>query len=107
VGYRYWKQTKRQRRRENFSFKDWDQLLAEPSERMDPSQAAALVHELLAQLPPRDRLVLTLRYLQELDVAEAARRTGWSKTMVKVQTWRALKKLQKIAARAGKEISLS
>jgi RNA polymerase sigma-70 factor (ECF subfamily) len=107
VGYRYWKRTKRQRKRESFTFEEWDQVLAEPSDRMDPSRAAALVHELLAQLAPRDRLVLTLRYLQELDVAEAARRTGWSKTMVKVQTWRALKKLQKIAEQVGKEMSLS
>ena len=57
------------------------------------------MHRLLAQLPPRDRLVLTLRYLEECDVAETARRIGWTQTMVKVQTLRARKKLEKIFRR--------
>ncbi|MHC4546704.1 MAG: RNA polymerase sigma factor [Planctomycetota bacterium] len=70
---------------------------------MDTSHAAALVHRLLGQLPPRDRLVLTLRYLEECDVAETAQRTGWTKSMVKVQTWRARKKLEKLFTEAEKE----
>ena len=47
-------------------------------------------------MPPRDRLVLTLRYLDQCDVAETARRTGWTRTMVKVQTLRARNKLRKL-----------
>jgi RNA polymerase sigma-70 factor (ECF subfamily) len=57
---------------------------------------------LLAQLRPRDRLVLTLRYLEGCDVAETARRTGWTRGMVKVQAVRAKKKLEKLVAKAGK-----
>ncbi len=103
VGYRYWKQVDRQKKIESFPLEEWDQLPRDSGEKMDASQAAMLVHQLLGQLPPRDRLVLTLRYLEECDVAETAQRTGWTKSMVKVQTWRARKKLEKLFTEAEKE----
>jgi len=103
VGYRYWRQIDRQKKRESFTLEEWDQLPRDSGEKMDASQAAALVHRLLGQLPPRDRLVLTLRYLEECDVAETAQRTGWTKSMVKVQTWRAKKKLEQLFTKAEKE----
>ena len=96
AGYRYWKQKARQKKFERFSLEDWDQLATEAPEEIDSSQAAALVHNLLAQLSPRDRLVLTLRYLDGCDVAQTAHRIGWTKSMVKVQTNRAKKKLEKL-----------
>ncbi len=105
VGYRYWRQAARRRETENFSLEEWDHVAdpAEPAaEEMDPGQAAELVHHLLAQLGPRDRLVLTLRYLEGCDVAETAHRTGWTKGMVKVQSLRARKRLEKLLAQAGK-----
>jgi RNA polymerase sigma-70 factor (ECF subfamily) len=98
VGYRYWKQTSQRRTTESFSLQEWDQLTSSATENRNPSQAAAVLHNLMAKLPPRDRLVLTLRYLEECSVAETARRTGWTKSMVKVQTWRARKKLQQLFA---------
>ena len=104
VGYRYWRQTARHRRTERFTLEEWDQLPAESSQEMDPAEAASLVHRLLAQLKPRDRLVLTLRYLEGCDVAETSRRTGWTKSMVKVQTSRAKKRLEKIFARMEQEV---
>ena len=100
VGYRYWKQAARRRETENFTIEEWDQVAEGSQEQMDPSEAASLVHRLLAQLPPRDRLVLTLRYLEECDVAETARRMGWTQGMVKVQALRAKKKLEKLIAKA-------
>ncbi|MHC4643295.1 MAG: RNA polymerase sigma factor [Planctomycetota bacterium] len=103
IGYRYWKQVARQKKRESFTLEEWDQLPCDSPEKMDVSQAAVLVHRLLGQLPPRDRLVLTLRYLEECDVAETAQRTGWTKSMVKVQTWRARKKLEKLLSEVEKE----
>jgi RNA polymerase sigma-70 factor (ECF subfamily) len=102
VGYRYWKQTARRRETENFTLEEWDRVPDGSAEQMDPSEAASLVHRLLAQLRPRDRLVLTLRYLEGCDVAETARRTGWTRGMVKVQTLRAKKRLEKLIAKAGK-----
>jgi RNA polymerase sigma-70 factor (ECF subfamily) len=104
VGYGYWKQKARQKKKENFSLKEWDQLPDDSMERMDPSHAAELVYKLLGQLPPRDRLVLTLRYLEDCDVAETAQRTGWTKSMVKVQTWRARNKLRNLFKQTGREI---
>lgn len=104
VGYRYWKQAARRHKTESFTLEEWDQVPDESMEEMDPSRAAALVHRLLAQLRPRDRLVLTLRYLEGCDVAETARRTGWTKSMVKVQSRRARKRLEKLFAQAGKEL---
>ncbi len=61
----------------------------------DAALAAELVHRALAALPPRDRLVLTLMYLEDKSVAETAALTGWSQTMVKVQAWRARAKLRR------------
>jgi RNA polymerase sigma-70 factor (ECF subfamily) len=104
VGYHYWKQMARRRERESYTLEEWDQMPDEPPERMDPSQAASLVHRLLAQLRPRDRLVLTLRFLEGCNVAETARRTGWTKSMVKVQTQRAKKRLEKLIGPAGEEL---
>ena len=103
VGYGYWKRKARQKKRENFSLKEWDKLPDDSVERMEPSYAAELVFKLLGQLPPRDRLVLTLRYLEDCDVAETAQRTGWTKSMVKVQTWRARNKLRNLFKQTGRE----
>jgi len=104
VGYRYWKQEARHKAMEKLALQKWDQL-PEQAKQMDPTEAADLVHELLRQLPPRDRLVLTLRYIEQCDVAETARRIGWTKAMVKVQTMRALKKLQKLYNQSQEELT--
>jgi RNA polymerase sigma-70 factor (ECF subfamily) len=100
VGYNYWKQVARQKKKESFTLEEWDQVPDDSPEALNASQAAELVHRLLTQLRPRDRLVLTLRYLEGCDVAETARRTGWSKSMVKVQSRRARKKLEKLFTEA-------
>ncbi len=98
IGYRFWKETARRRQSEPFTAADWDRVTGDEDvlDTLEPEDAAALLHGLLAQLPPRDRLVLTLRYLEECDVAETARRTGWTQTTVKVQTLRARNKLRKL-----------
>jgi len=94
VGFRFWKSEEKSRKQRQQSLQDWDQEI----EMTDPSAAEAgeLVHAVLAQLPPRDRLVLTLLYLDECSVAEAAQLSGWSKAMVKVQAHRARKKLKSL-----------
>jgi len=63
-----------------------------------------MVHRLLAELSPRDRLVMTLTYLEERNVAEVSELTGWSKSMVKVQLHRARKRLAKICEKRGIEL---
>jgi RNA polymerase sigma factor (sigma-70 family) len=104
VGYRHWKQMARRREEESLTLEEWDQIPKESPERIDPSLAASFVHRLLAQLRPRDRLVLTLRYLEGCDVAETARRTGWTKSMVKVQCRRAIKRLEKLVGQVSEEL---
>jgi len=103
IGYGHWRRSERRRRIEHFSLEQWDQAAGETPLQTDASEAGELVHKLLAQLPPRDRLVLTLRYLEECSIAETAERTGWTQTMVKVQTFRAKKKLERLFQRIEKE----
>ena len=64
----------------------------------DAFAARELVHKLLGQLKPDDRLVLTLLDLEEKSIAEISRLTGWSGTLVKVRAFRARRKLQKLFA---------
>lgn len=106
VGYRYWKEKARRKAAEPFSLEEWDQVADDDDmiERIEPDRAADLLHRLLAQLPPRDRLVLMMRYIEGCDVAETARRTGWTKTMVKVQALRARNKLKKLVERSEMEL---
>jgi len=107
VGYRYWKEKARRRRTEPLDLEEWDQASEGDGivDSLEPDQAAELLHRVFEQLAPRDRLVLTLRYLEQCDVIETARRTGWTKTMVKVQTMRARNRLRKLLEHSGMESS--
>lgn len=105
VGYRFWNRHKRTR---TVAVPDeqWNQLVQTQNDSMDSSEAAELVHRLLAQLPPRDRLILTLRYLEQCDIAQTAYRLGWTQTRVRVQAHRAIQKLKKIVADNHIELEL-
>jgi DNA-directed RNA polymerase specialized sigma24 family protein len=50
--------------------------------------------------------VLTLRYLEQCNVAQAAYRIGWSQMRVRVQTHRAIAKLKKLSAALQLELEL-
>ncbi len=99
VGYRSWKEQARRR-----AVQDSDDprlaaslaAAARAPHAVEPREAAELLHALLARLSPRDRLVLTLLYWEGCTVEEAARQTGWSRTMVKVQAFRARRRLEKL-----------
>ena len=105
VGYRYWKENARRRKTASFNVEEWDEAVGDghTTAALEPDRAGALLHQILAQMAPRDRLVLTLRYLEQCDVVETARRTGWTKTMVKVQTLRARNRLRKLMEQRGTE----
>jgi RNA polymerase sigma-70 factor (ECF subfamily) len=102
VGYRYWKLKARDRRNE-------DALAQEPRldvalpENPAPAEAAEWLHRILAQLPPEDRLVLTLHYFEELDMNGIAERMGWTRTLAKVRAFRARKRLRTLLEEAGYE----
>jgi RNA polymerase sigma-70 factor (ECF subfamily) len=106
VGYRYWKEKARRRQVEPFDPREWEEAVGDghAGGSSGPDHAAELLYRLLEQMPPRDRLVLTLRYLDQCDVAETAQRTGWTRTMVKVQTLRARNKLRKLMEQSGAEM---
>jgi RNA polymerase sigma-70 factor (ECF subfamily) len=93
VGYRYWK-----RRQRNATLwqplPDGVDLAADPSGAVEANEAAVTLRTVLDGLGPRDRLVVTLLYLEQHSVAEVAELTGWSRTMVKVQAFRARRKLR-------------
>jgi RNA polymerase sigma factor (sigma-70 family) len=63
-----------------------------------PDEALAareLVHKLLEQLKPEDRLVIQYLDLEQRTIAEISQRTGWNQTLVKVRAFRARRKLQR------------
>ncbi len=98
VGYRYWKRRKRRRAEATVPIQSWDAAAPTSADLVEVQQAGAKVHAMLGKLAPRDRLVLTLFYLEGSAVAEIAGLTGWSQTMVKVQTFRARNRLKKLLA---------
>jgi RNA polymerase sigma-70 factor (ECF subfamily) len=104
VGYQYWKRQKREQALQTVPLDEWRELADEPADGAGPQEAAELLHKLLEQLPPRDRLVLTLRHIEDHSVEKTAELTGWSQTMVKVQTWRARKKLRALFDQARQEV---
>jgi RNA polymerase sigma-70 factor, ECF subfamily len=107
VGYRHWK--KNRRNKEVVRDESWWSELGQQNigqgdvEQLDPTAASQLVHDLLERLPPRDRLVLLLTVVEGHSVDEAARLAGWSKTMVKVQAFRARRRLRQMLAELGIE----
>jgi RNA polymerase sigma factor (sigma-70 family) len=58
--------------------------------------ASELVHKLLDQLKPEDRLVVQLLDLEQKSIAEISEITGWKQSLVKVRAFRARRKLKKL-----------
>ncbi|MCE9555446.1 MAG: RNA polymerase sigma factor [Planctomycetes bacterium] len=99
VGYRHWKQRARRRDRNEMPLTEYDAAAADTSasqQTAEQHEAAEEVHRVLNLLPPRDRLVLTLVYLEGCTIDQAAELAGWSRTMTKVQAHRARGKLKKL-----------
>lgn len=91
-GYRYWKAKKSSAAVLDVAEVHIAAEQKQPGDHVD-SEAIELA---LARLSARDRLVVTLMYLEDRSVEETATLTGWSRTMVKVQAFRARGKLKKI-----------
>ncbi len=102
VGYRHWKLKARDRRKEEALAREPRIDVALPADPA-PAEAAAWFHRILAQLPPEDRLVLTLHYFEELDMKGIAERMGWTRTLAKVRAFRARKRLRALLEEAGYE----
>jgi RNA polymerase sigma-70 factor (ECF subfamily) len=63
---------------------------------------ADLADKLLGRLSPDDRVVLTLMDGEGLSVKEVAEATGWSQSKIKVQAFRARRRMRKIVEEMSK-----
>ena len=76
----------------------------------DPADAVTMsvaVRRALAQLPPRQRAVIVLRYYEDLTETQAAQLLGIAVGTVKSQTRDALERLRRLAPALGSELGLS
>ncbi len=99
-------QLRAQKRRPEFRWADLSETEAEVLDNVltderdttpgDALAARELVHKLLDQLKPDDRLVIQLLDLEQKTIAEISAQTGWNQTLVKVRAFRARRKLQKL-----------
>lgn len=96
IGYRAWK--RQHSARPSVAL---DAGVAQAAPQAQENEAAEILQQVMWQLSPRDRLVLTLLYLEDRSIAEAAQLAGWSRTMVKVQAFRARARLRKLLERRG------
>lgn len=84
----------------------WLEFVRADDSAMPETEAASareLIEQLLAQLNPEDRLVITLLDLDQKSVREIGQLTGWSIALVKVRAFRARRKLRKLAGSLQKE----
>jgi RNA polymerase sigma-70 factor (ECF subfamily) len=104
--YDYWRKAYRTREIPLSALTDRHQqwlknvMSAQPEESSAPkgyrSEAGEVLDWALARLPAEDRMVLELIYFEGHSVKDAARLLGWSVANVKVRSFRARKKLEKI-----------
>jgi len=100
TGYRFWREKAKEPQEMPLpDFEIMEQIEAAEDDRIDPSEAAAVLHTLLSRLPAPDRLVLTLLYFERCGTQEIAERVGWSRAKVKTQALRARRKMKEIAER--------
>jgi RNA polymerase sigma-70 factor, ECF subfamily len=66
-----------------------------------PPGAAREVRWILAQLPPEDGALMTLLYLNDMPLAEAAGHFGWSLANAKIRAFRARRRLKTLLLRHG------
>jgi len=100
VGYRFWKERSRDTQYLDYGKESHIDSYPTP-ETQTPSEAAEYLYSILSDLPPDDRIVLTLLYFEECSTKEIAERLKWSQSLVKVRAFRARKKLKKKLEHAG------
>ncbi|MFO0940671.1 MAG: RNA polymerase sigma factor [Pirellulales bacterium] len=97
VGYRHWKKLKRSQIQQSISEEQWHSITSNGvNQEILADEAAELVYCMLAQLPPADRLVLTVIYLDGCTLKDAAFRCGWTLTGTKLRVFRARRRLAQL-----------
>ena len=99
-------QLRAQKRRPEFRWADLSENQAEVLDAVMTSEndvaandalaAHELVHKLLDQLKPDDRMVIQWLDLEQKTIAEICNLTGWNTSLVKVRAFRARRKLRKL-----------
>jgi RNA polymerase sigma factor (sigma-70 family) len=98
-------QLRAQKRRPEFRWADLSEEEAQALEAVTSDRGEApghsfavreLLHRLLDQLKPEDRLVVRMLDLEEKSIAEISAMTGWNSSLVKVRAFRARRKLRKL-----------
>ena len=74
-----------------------------PDERESQMEAREILNWALEKLSAGDRMVLELVYLEGHSVQEAAKLLGWSKANVKVRSFRARMKLEKLLSKVKEQ----
>ncbi|HEY1771275.1 MAG TPA: sigma-70 family RNA polymerase sigma factor [Chthoniobacterales bacterium] len=96
-----------EKRRPEWRLADFDEETSAAIERLaqietdfaspdDARVARDLVEQMLAQLSPNDRLIITLLHLEERSVDEIHELTGWSRAKIKVRAFRARARMKKM-----------
>ena len=67
-------------------------------DRENQEAASKLVHDLMEQLSPASRMVITLLDIEGKSVKAIAQATGWSVSLVKVRAFRARKEMRRLLA---------
>jgi RNA polymerase sigma-70 factor (ECF subfamily) len=96
VGYAFWKD-----RKKAASYASLDKALdvcadVPDKDSMNAETAGMIIHAVFEKLSPRNRMVLTLQYLENCSMKEIAERMGWTPAGTKMQAMRARNKLKKL-----------
>ncbi len=75
----------------------------ESPDRENQEAVSKLVYDLLEQLKPAARMVITLLDIEGKSVKEIAKITGWSVSLVKVRAFRARKEMRKLLENFNQE----
>lgn len=73
----------------------------EPNPELAAAEAREVLNHAMASLKPKERLILTLKELENRSVREIAELTGWSVSNVKVRAMRARNRLKQILIEQG------
>ncbi|MEN9813171.1 MAG: polymerase sigma-E factor [Verrucomicrobiota bacterium] len=106
-------QLRRQRARPELRWADLDastaravEALGNPAGEDSAAETVALrdlLDQVLATLPPRDRLILQLTALEQRSLQEVSALTGWSQTLIKVRAFRARRRLRQALEQLQRE----
>ncbi len=79
----------------------WQSTEPDPEQRAAEKERKIRLYSVLEELPARQRVMVTLRYLEQMSIEEVANLTGVGAGTVKTHLVRALKKLRRSLARKG------